>query len=91
MTSRNVLVTGASGLVGKRLIDTLESKGHNVRKLVRRAPRDAMIRNTLVMSYAVVGWLAGTAGFAVLIAFVATAIMLPSRVTFASAGLVMTR
>ncbi|HKJ00204.1 MAG TPA: TIGR01777 family oxidoreductase [bacterium] len=35
-----VVVSGASGLVGRRLCAFLTSGGHTVRRLVRRAPRD---------------------------------------------------
>ena len=34
------VVTGASGLVGHRLVPSLESKGHEVLRLVRNAPAD---------------------------------------------------
>lgn len=37
--SRCVLVTGASGLVGKSLVGLLLTQGHTVRKLVRQVPR----------------------------------------------------
>ncbi|HKW16028.1 MAG TPA: TIGR01777 family oxidoreductase [Terriglobales bacterium] len=33
-----VLISGASGLIGSALVHALESRGHNVTKLVRRAP-----------------------------------------------------
>ncbi|HJU57022.1 MAG TPA: TIGR01777 family oxidoreductase [Pyrinomonadaceae bacterium] len=36
-----ILVTGASGLVGHRLVPSLESKGHEVLRLVRNAPADS--------------------------------------------------
>lgn len=35
-----ILITGASGLVGHRLVPSLESKGHEVLRLVRNAPAD---------------------------------------------------
>jgi uncharacterized protein YbjT (DUF2867 family) len=45
-TSRDVFVTGATGYIGRRLIDTLLARGHRVRALVRpesagRAPAGA--------------------------------------------------
>jgi uncharacterized protein (TIGR01777 family) len=36
-----ILISGASGLVGKNLIPTLIAKGHAVQRLVRRAPKSA--------------------------------------------------
>ena len=36
-----VAVTGASGLIGRALVDALRSDGHEVLKLVRRTPRTA--------------------------------------------------
>lgn len=36
-----ILISGASGLVGKNLIPTLLAKGHEVYKLVRKAPKDS--------------------------------------------------
>lgn len=36
-----ILVSGASGLVGTHLIPTLIAKGHEVNKLVRKAPQSA--------------------------------------------------
>lgn len=36
-----ILISGASGLVGKHLIPTLIAKGHEVYKLVRRTPKGA--------------------------------------------------
>ncbi len=41
----NVFVTGASGLVGRRLVPMLEAAGHEVTRLVRREPRDQNERN----------------------------------------------
>jgi uncharacterized protein (TIGR01777 family) len=38
-TPLRVAVTGASGLVGRRLVSFLEASGHDVVKLVRHAPR----------------------------------------------------
>lgn len=35
-----ILISGASGLIGKHLIPTLEAKGHEVFSLVRKAPRN---------------------------------------------------
>ena len=35
---RQVLVSGASGLIGRRLLQTLEAAGHEVARLVRRDP-----------------------------------------------------
>jgi uncharacterized protein (TIGR01777 family) len=35
-----ILVTGSSGLVGSALVPSLKAKGHQVIRLVRRAPRD---------------------------------------------------
>jgi uncharacterized protein len=34
----HTLVAGASGFLGRHLVDTLEARGHTVRKLVRREP-----------------------------------------------------
>src|SRR3954447_20203768 len=39
-----VLVTGASGLVGSALVSSLEADGHDVVRLVRRAPKDSRER-----------------------------------------------
>ena len=36
-----ILISGASGLVGKNLIPTLIAKGHEVRRLVRQTPKSA--------------------------------------------------
>ena len=36
-----ILISGASGLIGTHLIPTLEAKGHEIFKLVRKTPRDA--------------------------------------------------
>jgi len=36
-----ILISGASGLVGKHLIPTLKAKGHEVHRLVRKAPQSA--------------------------------------------------
>jgi len=36
-----ILISGASGLVGTHLIPTLEAKGHEVSRLVRKTPRGA--------------------------------------------------
>ncbi len=36
-----ILISGASGLVGKHLIPTLLAKGHEVHKLVRKTPKSA--------------------------------------------------
>jgi len=36
-----ILVTGSTGLVGTALIDSLETNGHQVLRLVRRTPRNA--------------------------------------------------
>jgi uncharacterized protein len=36
----NILITGASGLIGSRLVPLLESAGHQVVRLVRRPPQD---------------------------------------------------
>jgi uncharacterized protein (TIGR01777 family) len=36
-----ILISGASGLVGTHLIPTLKAKGHEVHKLVRKAPKSA--------------------------------------------------
>jgi len=37
----NILISGASGLVGKHLIPTLLAKGHEVHKLVRKTPNSS--------------------------------------------------
>jgi hypothetical protein len=37
----NIVVTGASGLIGTALVRALRTDGHDVRRLVRRAPKDA--------------------------------------------------
>jgi uncharacterized protein (TIGR01777 family) len=37
----NIAITGASGLIGSALVRTLHADGHQVRRLVRRAPRAA--------------------------------------------------
>ncbi len=37
----NILVSGASGLIGSALVPELEAAGHTVRRLVRRQPRSA--------------------------------------------------
>ncbi len=37
----NVTITGASGLIGAALVHSLHADGHQVRRLVRRAPRSA--------------------------------------------------
>lgn len=36
-----ILISGASGLVGKHLIPTLKAKGHEVHRLVRKAPNSS--------------------------------------------------
>jgi len=36
-----ILISGASGLVGKHLIPTLKAKGHEVHRLVRKTPKSA--------------------------------------------------
>ena len=36
--AKQIAVTGASGLIGSALVGQLKSHGHNVKKLVRRAP-----------------------------------------------------
>ena len=36
-----ILISGASGLVGKHLIPTLKAKGHEVHRLVRKTPQSA--------------------------------------------------
>ena len=36
-----ILISGASGLVGTHLIPTLEAKGHEIFRLVRKTPKDA--------------------------------------------------
>jgi uncharacterized protein (TIGR01777 family) len=36
-----ILIAGASGFLGTRLVDTLRTDGHDVHRLVRRAPRSA--------------------------------------------------
>ena len=36
-----ILISGASGLVGTHLIPTLKAKGHEIHKLVRKAPKGA--------------------------------------------------
>jgi hypothetical protein len=38
---RNVVVAGASGLIGRALVPFLRTQGHTVRRLVRHAPRAA--------------------------------------------------
>jgi len=40
----NILVSGASGLVGAVLVPTLEAGGHKIRRLVRRAPGGTEVR-----------------------------------------------
>ena len=39
--SKRILISGASGLIGRRMTEALESAGHSVTKLVRREPRTA--------------------------------------------------
>ena len=39
-----VLIAGSSGLVGKRLVDELQSQNHDVSRLVRRAAKDGEIQ-----------------------------------------------
>jgi uncharacterized protein (TIGR01777 family) len=43
-TSRTVLVTGASGVIGRALVPFLTAGGHTVRRLVRRPPGHGEIR-----------------------------------------------